>query len=45
MNDNEKMSQKFFSVDQAELYQIWVTKIRKTIKEYNELGNRILLAP
>ena len=45
LNDKEKLSSKFFSVDEPEHYQVWLGKIRQTIKEYRELGSRILLAP
>lgn len=45
INDKEKLSFKIFSVDDSELYPLWISKIKKTIKEYRELGDRILLAP
>ena len=45
INDKEKMSEKYFFVDDAELYPVWVAKLRQTIKEYKELGNKILQPP
>lgn len=45
INDKEKVSEKYFSVDDGELYQKWLSKIRLTIKDYAELGNKILQPP
>ena len=45
LNDANKMSAKYFSVDEGEYYQEWLLKIKTTIKQYRELGNRILLPP
>lgn len=45
INDKEKESEKFFSVENAEEYPIWLEKMRLTIKEYRELGKGILVHP
>ena len=39
------MSQKIFSVDEDEVYQVWLSKIKLTLKTYQKLGTRILLPP
>ena len=31
INDKEKLSEKFFSVDNSELYNVWIAKIRQTL--------------
>ena len=45
INDKEKHSEKYFSVDNSELLPVWLAKIRQTIKEYSELGPNILVHP
>lgn len=45
LNDKEKESEKYFSVDTPESYPIWLSKIRNTIAEYRQLGARILIPP
>ena len=37
-NDQEKRSTKIFSVDDADLYQVWIQKIRLTINEFRSLA-------
>ena len=45
LNDKEKESEKYFSVDTPESYPVWLSKIRNTIAEYRQLGARILIPP
>ena len=45
INDKEKQSEKIFSVDDQETYNIWLRKIKKTLDDYRSLGNSILLPP
>ena len=39
------MSEKIFSVDDNDQYQLWLQKISKTIEEYRQLGDNILQPP
>ena len=45
INDKEKPSEKYFSVDNSELLPVWLAKIRQTIKEYREMGPNLLVHP
>ena len=38
INDKEKESEKYFSVDSPELYPVWIEKVKEMIKEYREVG-------
>lgn len=42
LNDKEKMSEKYFSVESSELFNLWIAKITLTIQEYKQMGNAIL---
>lgn len=45
VNDKQKDSEKYFSVDDSELYPVWLNKMRQTIKEYREIGAYNLVHP
>jgi len=45
INDKEKESEKIFSVDDQETYNMWIKKVKKTVEEYRRLGNSMLLSP
>ena len=45
VNDKEKQSHKFFSVDDPEHYEPWFAKISEGINEYKRYDRRILLPP
>lgn len=45
INDKEKPSQKYFSVDEPELYKVWTQKIREALQEYKKIGNRMIENP
>jgi len=42
LNDKDKMSEKYFSVESSELFNLWIAKIALTIQEYRQMGNAIL---
>ena len=45
INDKEKVSRKIFSVDDVDLYPVWVAKIRLAIQEFKEWGPLSLVSP